>query len=171
MKGMMKTFALQGQPKKEMFVDVREKQELMEYEIWDLRLGPAIWRRLSSSFPEDALEDHNRELQNYIVTEIFKLPAKKFLVLMKEVMGETQRGKRLVALIYDGIVKIMNDEDYQAAIERYSVELDDIADNTNDDQLLGELNAIFGEKGFTLTKDDLTNDDEESDEDFLNQFK
>ena len=90
---------------------------------------------------------------------------------MKEVMGETQRGKRLVALIYDGIVKIMNDEDYQAAIERYSVELDDIADNTNDDQLLGELNAIFGEKGFTLTKDDLTNDDEESDEDFLNQFK
>ena len=80
MKGMMKTFALQGQPKKEMFVDVREKQELMEYEIWDLRLGPAIWRRLSSSFPEDALEDHNRELQNYIVTEIFKLPAKKFLV-------------------------------------------------------------------------------------------
>jgi hypothetical protein len=171
LKGLMKTFALQGQPEKDMFVNVREKQEKLEYEIWDLRLGPSIYRRLNDSFPEDLLEDHNRELQNYILTEIFKLPAKKFLVLMKEVMGETQRGKRLVSLIYDGIVKIMNDEDYQEAIERYSVELDDIADNTNDDQLLGELNAIFGEKGFTLTKDDLTDDDEESDEDFLNQFK
>jgi len=192
LKGLMKTFALQGQPEKDMFVDVREKQEKLEYEIWDLRLGPAIWRRLNDSFPEDLLEDHNRELQNYLMTEIFKLPAKKFLVLMKEVMGETQRGKRLVSLIYDGIVKIMNDEDYQEAMEKYSVELNDISDETDDDQLLRELNDIFGENGFTLTKDDLGNDnnntnnnvnnqndnnddddydDEMSDEDFFNQFR
>jgi hypothetical protein len=170
-KGLMKTFALQGQPKKDMFIDVREKQEKLEYEIWDLRLGPAIWRRLNDSFPEDALEDHNRELQNYLMTEIFKLPAKKFLVLMKEVMAETERGKRLVSLIYDGIVRIMNDEDYQEAIQRYSEELSDISDNTDDDQLLNELNGIFGEKGFTLTKDDLDDDEEMSDEDFINQFR
>jgi hypothetical protein len=172
-KGLMKTFALQGQPKKDMFIDVREKQEKLEYEIWDLRLGPAIWRRLYESFPEDALEDHNRELQNYVMTEIFKLPAKKFLVLMKEVMAETERGKRLVSLIYDGIVRIMNDEDYQEAIERYDTELNNISDSTNDDQLLNELNGIFGEKGFTLTKDDLDDDDDEemSDEDFINQFR
>jgi hypothetical protein len=170
-KGLMKTFALQGQPKKDMFIDVREKQEKLEYEIWDLRLGPAIWRRLYESFPEDALEDHNRELQNYVMTEIFKLPAKKFLVLMKEVMAETERGKRLVSLIYDGIVRIMNDEDYQEAIERYDTELNNISDSTNDDQLLNELNGIFGEKGFTLTKDDLDDDEEMSDEDFINQFR
>ena len=170
LKGLMKTFALQGQPKKDMFVDVREKQEKLEYEIWDLRLGPSIWRRLNDSFPEDVLEDHNRELQNYIMTEIFKLPAKKFLVLMKEVMGETQRGKRLLSLIYDGIVRIMNDEDYQEAIERYENELNGITDTTNDDQLLNDLNGLFGDKGISLSKDDL-GDDEESDEDFLNQFR
>ena len=170
LKGLMKTFAIQGQPKKDMFVDVREKQEKLEYEIWDLRLGPSIWRRLNDSFPEDVLEDHNRELQNYIMTEIFKLPAKKFLVLMKEVMGETQRGKRLLSLIYDGIVRIMNDEDYQEAIERYENELNGITDTTNDDQLLNDLNGLFGDKGITLSKDDL-GDDEESDEDFLNQFR
>jgi hypothetical protein len=169
LKGLMKTFAIQGQPKKDMFVDVREKQEKLEYEIWDLRLGPSIWRRLNDSFPEDALEDHNRELQNYIMTEIFKLSAKKFLVLMKEVMGETQRGKRLISLIYDGIVRIMNDEDYREAIERYDVELNNIADDTNDDQLLNDLNGLLGGKGITLSKDDL--DDEESDDDFLNQFR
>ena len=170
LKGLMKTFAIQGQPKKDMFVDVREKQEKLEYEIWDLRLGPSIWRRLNDSFPEDVLEDHNRELQNYIMTEIFKLPAKKFLVLMKEVMGETQRGKRLLSLIYDGIVRIMNDEDYQEAIEKYENELNGITDTTNDDQLLNDLNGLFGDKGITLSKDDL-GDDEESDEDFLNQFR
>jgi hypothetical protein len=170
LKGLMKTYALQGQPKKDMFVDVREKQEKLEYEIWDLRLGPVIWRRLYQSFPEDVLEDHNRELQNYILTDVFKLPAKKFLVLMKEIMGETDRGKRLISLIYDGILRIMNDEDYQDAIEKYSMELDDIADNTNDDQLLNDLNDIFDGKGISLSKDDL-GDDEEDDEDFLNQFR
>lgn len=173
MKGMMKSFALQGQPKKEMFRNVREKQEFMEYEIWDLRLGPAIWRRLNDSFPADLLEDHNRELQNYILTEIFRLPAKRFLVLMKEVMGETDRGKRLVELIYDGIIKMFNDEDYEEAIQRYQNELTDVSDNTNEDQLLKELNDIFGEKGYTLSKDDLGDDDDDemSDEDFLNQFR
>lgn len=170
MKGMMKSFALQGQPKKEMFVNVREKQELMEYEIWDLRLGPAIWRRLNQAFPADVLDENNREIQNYILTEIFKLPAKKFLVLMKEIMGETARGNRLVALIYDGIVKMLNDENYEEAIQRYENELTEYTESTNDDQLLNDLNDIFGDKGFTLTKDDL-GDDEESDDDFLSQFK
>ncbi len=170
MKGIMKMIAIQGQPKKEMYKKVRDKQELMEYEIWDLRLGPAIWRRLYQSFPEEILEENNRELQNFVMGEIFALPAKKFLVLMKEIMGETPRGKRLIALIYDGVVKMLNDEDYEEAIQRYENELDGFANSTNDDELLNELNGIFGEKGFTLTKDDL-NDDEESDEDFLNQFK
>lgn len=171
MKGVMKMIAIQGQPEKQMYKKVREKQELMEYEIWDLRLGPAIWRRLYQAFPEEVLEENNRELQNFVMGEIFALPAKKFLVLMKEVMGETPRGKRLIALIYDGVVKMLNDEDYEEAIQRYENELDSFADSTNDDQLLDELNGIFGEKGFTLTKDDLKDDEEESDEDFLNQFR
>jgi len=170
MKGIMKMIAIQGQPEKQMYKKVRDKQELMEYEIWDLRLGPAIWRRLYQAFPEEVLEENNRELQNFVMGEIFALPAKKFLVLMKEVMGETPRGKRLIALIYDGVVKMLNDEDYEEAIQRYENELDGFANSTNDDQLIGELNDIFGDKGFTLTKDDL-DDEEESDEDFLNQFK
>ena len=85
-------------------------------------------------------------------------------------MGETDRGKRLMALIYDGIVKMLNKQDYEEAIQRYENELGNFADDTNDDQLLNDLNDIFGDKGFKLSKDDL-GDDEESDEDFLNQFK
>jgi hypothetical protein len=171
MKGIMKTFATHGQPEKKMYKNVRESQELMKYEIWDLRIGPSIWKRLYQTFPEDVLEDNNRELQNFILMEIFSLPAKKFLVLMKEVMGRTERGQRLVYLIYEGIVKMLNDENYEEAIQSYENQLTDISDNTNDDQLINDLNGIFGEKGFTLTKDDLNDDDEESDEDFLNQFK
>jgi hypothetical protein len=142
---------------------------LLSYEIWDLRLGPAIWRRLYESFPIETLEEQNKNLQNYIMMEIFALPAKKFLVLMKEIMGETDRGKRLIALIYGGIVKMLRDEDYEDAMEQYQTELDSMSNNTNDDQLLNDLNGFLGDKGISLSKDDL--DDEESDEDFLNQFR
>ena len=171
MKGVMKMIAIQGQPEKEMYKSVRDKQELMVYEIWDLRLGPVIWRRLYQTFPEEVLEENNRGLQNFILTEIFALPAKKFLVLMKEIMGETDRGKRLITLIYDGIVRMLNEEDYEEAIQRYEEELDVISDNTDEDQLLNDLNDIFGDKGISLSKDDLDDDDEESDDDFLNQFR
>lgn len=170
LKGLMKTLALEGQPSKGMYTEVRDKQELLSYEIWDLRLGPAIWRRLYESFPPETLEENNKNLQNFIMIEVFALPAKKFLVLMKEIMGQTDRGKRLISLIYNGIVRMMNDEEYENAIQQYQTELDDVAENTNDDQLLNDLNDTFREKGIRLTKDDL-DDDEESDEDFLNQFR
>jgi hypothetical protein len=169
LKGLMKTLALEGQPSKGMYTEIRDKQELLSYEIWDLRLGPAIWRRLYESFPIETLEEQNKNLQNYIMMEIFALPAKKFLVLMKEIMGETDRGKRLIALIYGGIVKMLRDEDYEDAMEQYQTELDSMSNNTNDDQLLNDLNGFLGDKGISLSKDDL--DDEESDEDFLNQFR
>jgi hypothetical protein len=171
MKGLMKMFATQGQPEKEMYKNVRESQELMKYEIWDLRIGPSIWRRLYQTFPEEVLEDNNRELQNFIMTVIFRLPAKKFLVLMKEVMGKTERGQRLVSLIYQSIVKMLNDEEYEEAVQNYENQLTDISDNTNDDQLLNDLNDIFGDKGIRLSKDDLNDEDDESAEDFLNRFR
>ncbi len=172
LKGMMKTLAIEGQPSQEMYTEIRDKQELLAYEIWDLRLGPAIWRRLYESFPPDVLEEHNRSLQNFIVMEIFALPAKKFLVLMKEIMGQTDRGRRLISLIYNSIVRVLTDEEYEKAVQQYQVELDDISETTNDDQLLNDLNSIFKEKGIRLTKDDLGDEgDEESDDDFINKFK
>jgi hypothetical protein len=64
---------------------------------------------------------------------------------------------------------MLRDEDYEDAMEQYQTELDSMSNNTNDDQLLNDLNGFLGDKGISLSKDDL--DDEESDEDFLNQFR
>ena len=64
-KGVMEIFAIQGMPE----VGAREimsSEDTPEKEIWDLRLGPSIWDRVRSQFPEEILIDENqKELQNY----------------------------------------------------------------------------------------------------------
>lgn len=143
-KGMMELFSHQGEPEdKEMFQQVMQHEDTLEKEMWDLRLGPAIWDRIRAQYPEDVLTDEDKaELQNYLLVEIFKLPAKKFLILMKEVMSGSESGKRLLQEIVDGIVLMLNDQDYQEAINAFNDDLDSVEDNTDDndfDDFLGSL--------------------------------
>jgi hypothetical protein len=89
-----------------------------------LRLGPAIWDRVRNQFPEEILTDENKtELQNYLLVEIFKLPAKQFLVFMKEVISGSANGKRLMNELMLGIEQLLRDQDYQDAMESFNNDL------------------------------------------------
>lgn len=136
-KGMMELFSHQGEPEdKELFQQVMQHEDTLEKEMWDLRLGPAIWDRIRNQFPEEILTNEQKvELQNYLLIEIFKLPAKKFLILMKEVVSGSETGKRLLQEIVDGIVLMLNDQDYQEAINIFNNDLDSVEDNTTDEDL------------------------------------
>jgi hypothetical protein len=118
----------------------------MEKEIWDLRLGPAIWDRIRSQFPEEIVVDENkRELQNFLLTKIFKLPARQFLVFMKEVISGSEQGKRLMSQMLDAINQMFNDIDYEEAMSQFDDDLDQISDNTDDN----ELDDFLGSLGIT----------------------
>ena len=61
---------------------------------------------------------------------------------MKEVMSGSESGKRLIQEIVDGIVLMLNDQDYQEAINIFNDDLDSVEDNTEDqdfDDFLGSL--------------------------------
>jgi hypothetical protein len=147
-KGVMELFAIQGRPKndegeEEGWEEIEGSEDTLEKEMWDLRLGPAIWDRVRSQFPEDILTDENKvELQNYLITEIFKLPAKNFLVFMREVISGSQKGKRLMGELMDGIEKMFNDEEYESAVQSFQNDLDDITDETDDDDLKDFLGGL-----------------------------
>jgi hypothetical protein len=145
---------------------VMELEDTLEKELWDLRLGPAIWDRIRESFPEEVLLENGKELQNYLFMNIFKLPAKEFLVLMREVISNSDEGKNLLSNMLDGIKKMLNDEEYEEAMGEFNNNLGTVSEDTDEESLMDELRAM----GFDLgnTKED---DDEESDEDFLNQFR
>jgi len=161
-KGVLELFAIQGRPEDEdTYDEVESSEDTLEKEMWDLRLGPAIWDRLRNQFPEDIVIDENKkELQNYLLVEIFKLPAKKFLVFMREVLQGTDQGKRLMNELMDGINKMFNDQAYEDAVSVFRSDLEDVTDDTESGDINSFLNSL-GIKGNI----DLDDDDEEDDED------
>lgn len=160
-KGVLELFAIQGRPEdEETYDEVESSEDTLEKEMWDLRLGPAIWDRLRSQFPEDIVIDENKkELQNYLLVEIFKLPAKKFLVFMREVLQGTEKGKRLMNELMEGINRMFNDQAYEDAVSIFRDDLEDVTDESEPDDINSFLNSL-GIKGNV----DLDDDDEEDDE-------
>ncbi len=160
-KGTLELFALQGRPD-EGFEDVESSEDTLEKEMWDLRLGPAIWDRIRSQFPEDILTDENKvELQNYLLVEIFKLPAKKFLVFLKEVLNGSDRGKRMMNELMDGINKMFNDQEYEDSVAMFRDDLDDATDETSRE----ELSNMFGNLNFDELGIRFSDEDDEEDDD------
>lgn len=143
-KGTLELFAIQGRPEDEnSFDDVEDSEDTLEKEMWDLRLGPAIWDRIRNQFPEDILTDENKvELQNYLLVEIFKLPAKKFLVFMKEVLSGSDKGKRMMNELMDGINKMFNNQDYEESVAMFRNDLEDTSNETDDDDLRDFLSNL-----------------------------
>jgi hypothetical protein len=156
-KGIMELFAIQGRPtddegnEDEKWSEIEQSEDTLEKEVWDLRLGPAIWDRIRAQFPEEILIDENKfELQNYLIVSIFKLPAREFLVFMKEVLSGSESGKRLMGELLRGVDEMFRDQEYQDAISQFHDDLDDISSNTDDD----DLEDFLGGLGISLSDDD-----------------
>jgi hypothetical protein len=157
-KGVMELFAIQGRPTDEegeeddeKWSEIESSEDTLEKEIWDLRLGPAIWERIRRQFPEEILTNEDKyELQNYLLTRIFKLPAKNFLVLMKEVISGSEVGNRLMSELVESIEQMFRDQDYEDALANFNEDLEDATNNTDDD----DLNDFLGNLGIRLSDDD-----------------
>ena len=159
-KGVLELFAIQGRPEDaDAYSEVESSEDTLEKEMWDLRLGPAIWDRLRSQFPEDIVIDENKkELQNYLLVEIFKLPAKKFLVFMREVLQGTEKGKRLMNELMEGINRMFNDQAYEDAVSIFRDDLEDVTDEAEPNDINDFLNSL-GIGGSVNFDDDDEDDD------------
>ena len=106
-----------------------QQEDLLHKEMWDLRLGPSMWDRIRSQFPEEILVDETLvEHQNYLITEIFKLPAKTFLIFIKEVLTGSEKGKKYMSKLMKNVYENINQNEFL---------LDDSGDDDDDDG--GEL--------------------------------
>lgn len=160
-KGTMELLSKHG--KSTMHDQVKSQEDLFKKEIWDIRLGPAIWDRLRSQMPEDILVDETKkDLQSVLLVSIFQLPAKQFLVFMKEVLSKSQTGRRLMNDLMSAINNAINDEEYQEAIDRMNSTIDDISDTYSG----AEMNDLLSNLGISTTMDfdNLDLDDEDDDD-------
>jgi hypothetical protein len=136
--------ALHGQPKdKELAKRVLDKEDTKQKEIWDLRLGPAIWDMLRESFPEETITDEDKVgMQLIFFQRIVSKPAKEFLVFMKEALSNTETGKRLMSDLYNMINGEINDYDYKKAMQDFDDRLNGATDDTEDDDLKDFLGGM-----------------------------
>lgn len=141
-KGVMEIFALQGLPEVGA-EEVLKSEDLPEKEIWDLRLGPSIWDRVREQFPEEILIDENKkELQNYLLTAIFNLPANEFIVFMMEVLKGTDEGKQFINQLMDGINQSFNNQDYTENIENLQNNIQEVTDETSEEDINNFLESL-----------------------------
>jgi hypothetical protein len=166
-KGTLELVALHGRNRdeegnEEDFTDIEDSEDTLEKEMWDLRLGPAIWDRIRSKFPEDVLTDETKGIiQLMVFQHIFKKPAKEFLVFMKEVVSDSENGNRLMTTLVRAIEEDINNYDYEQTMAEFDEDLTDISDETDNDEL---KDFILGIPGISLSND---NDDEGDDDDDL----
>lgn len=137
-KGTIEVIAgLYGQPSDiNVAGQVRDLEDTVDKEIWDLRLGPVIWEKIRAEFPEDVLTNEDKVgMQSIYLQHLFKKPAKEFLVFVKEVLSGSPAGKRLMVELNGAIAQMLNDFDYNEAIDNFDKDLTQISDNTDDDDL------------------------------------
>lgn len=146
-KGIMELFSHQAEPEdKEMFQQVMELEDTLEKEVWDLRLGPPIWERIRSQFPEEVLTDEAKYgLQNWILVEIFKLDPKKFLVLTKEIISGSPEGKRLVQEIYNSVIALLNGESTEEPTQTFRNDIEEMSEEYSEQDIDAFLNQLRGQ--------------------------
>lgn len=141
-KGILELFGTRGR-NADAYQDVEGEEDTMEQEVWDLRLGPSIWNRLRAQFPEEILIEENMvELQNYLLVEIFELPPKKFFVFFKEILTESERGKRLMNLLMENVNRIFHDVNNQVQQEDFEADLEQATEQVNDEDLMNFLTSL-----------------------------
>jgi hypothetical protein len=138
-KGVMEVLAIKGRPTDDEgnetdFEDVESSEDTLEKEMWDLRLGPAIWERIRNRFPEEILVDEDKyRMQLIMFSHIIQKPAKEFLVFMKEILSDSENGKNLMNLLYRAIEQEINDYDYSETMDQFDQSLNDVSNETDDD--------------------------------------
>lgn len=149
-KGVMEVFAIQGEPETGS-EEVSRSEDTLEKEVWDIRLGPSIWKRIRDAFPEEILLDENqKELQNFLLVAIFKLEARNFLVFMKEVLEGTERGQQMMGQLMDGVRAAFNQEDAEPEVEQIQNTVQEAAEETSDQ----DMDAFLRNLGIESTQDE-----------------
>jgi len=151
--------ALHGQPEDmDLAARVMEKEDTMEKEVWDLRLGDPIWDRIRNTFPEDVLTDENKKnIQLLIFKNIVSKPAKQFLVFSKEVISNSDTGVDLMNLLVKAIDEMIKNYNYQKTMQEFNKKIETLSSSTEDN----DLKNFLGDLGISMSDENDDGDDDE----------
>jgi hypothetical protein len=106
-KGVMEIIGANGLPKKKSIANyVINKADFVKAEIWDMRLGPALWGCITEMIPADDFH-----LKHHIFSDLVSLPVDDFNYKMKEILANTKAGEKIINQIIEEIKKDMSEGD------------------------------------------------------------
>ena len=144
-KGVMEIMGTQGLPDDPRSAEmVMNKTDTLPSEIWDLRLGPIIWEKFRSSYPDRLNQEDMTHIQNYLFSRFSQLDAEEFFRVAKEIMRGSAMGKSILGNMVDQIIQDLQNEDYEE--DQYNREKED-----DDDDGLG---GLLGSLGITFSPED-----------------
>ena len=125
-KGVYEIFGTHGLPADPKSAEmVMSQTDTLPYEVWDLRLGPVIWRKFTEAYPEKLYEDDMREIQNYLFTRFSALSTDEFFEVARMILSGSDEGKQLVSKMVDEIISDLKEQDYDDAMSQYGSDDDD----------------------------------------------
>jgi len=126
LKGVYEVMGTQGLPDDPKQAEmVMASQDTLPYEIWDLRLGPVIWEKFLSVYPDELFEEDMREIQNYLFSRFSALSTEQFFELAQEILSGSEDGKKAVKAMVDEIIQEIKDEEYEQSMNQFRDNDDD----------------------------------------------
>lgn len=117
-KGLLEVAILKGLPDdKDKAYYVMKKSDFRMAEIWDSRLGTALWEQISPLLDEVCDTEGDMGL-NFLFMEISLLDTSRFNKFMQEVFAHTNKGKVFLEDLVEDILNKKDEEDFNNYIEQ-----------------------------------------------------
>lgn len=115
-KGVMELLSAHGLPKdKKIGEYVINKADFLAAEPWDMRLGPALWERFT-----EMIEPDDFHLKHHIYSELAAMPVREFNVKMREIMGGTKEGKKVIESVVESVKEGLKEDEFNEAMGELS---------------------------------------------------
>jgi hypothetical protein len=146
-KGTMEVLGTQGLPDDPKQAEmVMSSTDTLANEVWDLRLGPVIWEKFLTSYPERLFDEDKKFIQSYLFARFSALSADEFFNLAKMILRGDAKATSILDKMVTEIVNHLNDvhsnDDDDSS--DYDSEDDDDVDGPDD---LSDLDDFLGSLG------------------------
>lgn len=107
-KGCIYILSANGLPSNKKIIDyVIDKSDYYQAKLWDIRSGGALWKKFCEIIPNEY-----KDLKHYLFADIIKLEPKEFFMVMKEVLANTKKGRKIIETILKRIKYDLDEKEF-----------------------------------------------------------
>ena len=145
-KGTMEVLGTQGLPDDPKQAEmVMASTDTLANEVWDLRLGPVIWEKFLTAYPERLFDEDKKFIQSYLFARFSALSSDEFFNLAKMILRGDAKATSILDKMVTEIVNHLNEVHSYDDEDSSDYDTDDDGEDGPDD--LSDLDDFLGSLG------------------------